>query len=188
MSASPATGSRATVSIGDVTIGPFTGELRFTLYRERAWCTSRPSCTRRKIVVQSSMTQVCALAAASKTRFAWVDTEGKLRREAIAHESSDRHLAVRHRALIAETDSGSVACFPPPHQFFFPRDLTENLSTVWFGRDHRGLDVAFRLWHPSVRAPEGVRGSPGSTPRPAPTSAWESFISSRPVTPRKRIE
>ena len=33
-----------------------------------------------------------------------------------------------------------MACFPPPHQFFFPRDLTDNLKTVWYGRDHRGLD------------------------------------------------
>ena len=45
--------------------------------------------------------------------------------------------------MIAETASGSVACFPPPHQFFFPRDLTDNLKTVWYGREHRGLDARF---------------------------------------------
>ena len=39
--------------------------------------------------------------------------------------------------------AGSVACFPPPHQFFFPRDLTDNLKTVWYGREHRGLDDRF---------------------------------------------
>ena len=52
-------------------------------------------------------------------------------------------MAVRHRAIVAETTGGSVACFPPPHQFFFPRDLTDNLKTVWYGRDHRGLDARF---------------------------------------------
>ncbi len=36
-----------------------------------------------------------------------------------------------------------MACFPPPHQFFFPRDLTDNLQTVWFGKDHRGLEDRF---------------------------------------------
>ena len=36
-----------------------------------------------------------------------------------------------------------MACFPPPHQFFFPRDLTDNLRHVWFGRGHRGLDDRF---------------------------------------------
>ncbi len=47
---------------------------------------------------------------------------------------------MHHRAIVAESDAGSVACFPPPHQFFFPRDLTDNQSTVWAGTNHRGLD------------------------------------------------
>ena len=45
----------------------------------------------------------------------------------------------RHRTVVAESETGSVAAFPPPHQFFFPRDLTENLSNGWFGTGHRGL-------------------------------------------------
>jgi hypothetical protein len=160
-------GHRATVSIGDLTIGPFTGELRITLYPganlvhvETVVHTQED---RRAILYDTGL----ALPAAAKTRFAWVDTEGILRREEISPESSDRSLAVRHRALIAETDSGSVACFPPPHQFFSPRDLTDNLRTVWFGREHRGLDPRFGFgirqsergggsWVPWFNAPPGT--------------------------------
>ena len=65
-------------------------------------------------------------------------------------------LRVRHRTLIAECPAGSVACFPPPHQFFFPRDLTDNLRTVWYGKDHRGLELALRLRHPPGRARRGL--------------------------------
>jgi hypothetical protein len=161
-------GHRATVSVGDVTIGPFTGELRFTLYRGAALVhvesVVHTSEDRRAILYDTGL---ALQPSAAKTRFAWVDTEGNLRREAIASESSDRHQAVRHRALIAETDSGSVACFPPPHQFFSPRDLTDNLSTVWFGREHRGLESRFGFgirqsergggsWVPWFNAPPGT--------------------------------
>ncbi len=136
-------GHRATVAIGDVTIGPFVGELRLTFYRGASLVhvetVVHTQEDRRAILYDTGL----ALPSASKTRFAWVDTEGKLQREEASPDAIDRHLAVRHRTLIAETASGSVACFPPPHQFFFPRDLTDNLKTVWYGREHRGLDARF---------------------------------------------
>ncbi len=70
----------------------------------------------------------------------WVDTDGKTRKADTEPSGGDRHMAVRHRTIVAETEGGSIACFPPPHQFFFPRDLTDNQQTVWCGRNHRGLD------------------------------------------------
>jgi hypothetical protein len=38
-----------------------------------------------------------------------------------------------------------VACFPPPHQYFYPRDATDNQRTVWSGRGHRELDDRFGI-------------------------------------------
>ncbi len=72
-----------------------------------------------------------------------MDTDGKVGRIDADPNAPDRPLQVRHRLLIAETERGSVACFPPPHQFFFPRDLTDNLRTVWYGKDHRNLEDRF---------------------------------------------
>src|SRR5207248_6580785 len=69
-------------------------------------------------------------------RVAWMDTDGRLRREPVDADSADRSLAVRHRAIVAEAGGGSVACFPPPHQFFFPRHLTDNLRYACAGRGH----------------------------------------------------
>jgi hypothetical protein len=136
-------GQRVTVSIGEVLLGPFTGELQITVYRgarlvhlETIVHTQED---RRAILYDAGL----LLPAASSPRFAWVDTDGKLMRHVAKTEERDRRLAVRHRALITETDAGSVVCFPPPHQFFFPRDLTTNLETVWYGRDHRGLGPEF---------------------------------------------
>ncbi len=137
-------GHRTSVALGELTAGPFSGELRFTVYRyspllhvETVVHTQED---RRAILYDSGL----AMSAPGKIQhFVWMHTEGKLHREQPAAETADRPLAVQHRTLIAETTFGSIACFPPPHQFFFPRDLTDNLSTVWFGRGHRGLDDRF---------------------------------------------
>ncbi len=137
-------GHRTTVAIGEVNIGPFSGELQFTVYPSarllHVETVVHTQEDRRAILYDTGL----AFAKPGKTvSFAWMDTEGQLQREEPAVETKDRHLAVRHRTLIAETPSGSIACFPPPHQFFSPRDLTENLRTVWYGKDHRGLDDRF---------------------------------------------
>src|ERR1051326_7357455 len=39
--------------------------------------------------------------------------------------------AVRYRAIAARTGTGSIAIFPAPHQYFFPRDFTTNMAYVW---------------------------------------------------------
>ena len=132
------------MTIGEVTVGPFSGVLQFTFYRysrllhvETVIHTHED---RRAILYDAGL----ALSTPGKIeRFSWFDTEGQLHREAPVWDTANRELAVRHRTLIAETTNGSIACFPPPHQFFFPRDRTENLSTVWYGRGHRGLDDRF---------------------------------------------
>ena len=44
-------------------------------------------------------------------------------------------LRARNRLAVAEGKNGSVAFFPPPHQFFFARELEVNLGYVWFRKD-----------------------------------------------------
>ena len=45
--------------------------------------------------------------------------------------------------MIAEGAHGAVACFPPPHQYQFPRDWTDNLKFTWMGRNHAGFTHPF---------------------------------------------
>jgi hypothetical protein len=136
-------GRRTTVSIGALAIGPFSGELQLTVYRGsrlvQLEAVVHTQEDRRAILYDTGL----LLSEASDPRFVWVDTDGKLVRHAAKAAELDRHVAVRHRALIVESDVGSLVCFPPPHQFFFPRDLTTNLQTAWYGRNHRGLEQGF---------------------------------------------
>jgi hypothetical protein len=131
---------RVTVRLSELSAGPFTGGLELSVYQgaqlvhvEAVVSTSEEN---------RAFTYDAGLAAASPgwKQVAWLDTEGRLQREAAGADTRDRALAVRHRAIVAETENGSIACFPPPHQYFYPRDLTENQKTVWSGRGHRGSD------------------------------------------------
>jgi hypothetical protein len=136
-------GKSATISMGDVSSGGFIGELRMTVYPGarliQVETVVHTDLDRRAILYDAGL----AIRDPAKVRFNWVDTEGKLESIEAAADTKDRHLAVRHRTLIAESAAGSIACFPPTHQYFFPRDLTDNLKTVWYGRGHRGLDERF---------------------------------------------
>jgi len=50
----------------------------------------------------------------------------------VLSDGPERHpAAVRYRSIAARTGAGSVAVFPAPHQYFFPRDFTTNMGYLW---------------------------------------------------------
>ena len=73
-----------------------------------------------------------------KTRVAWYDTKGALQQQTLPFFASERQpFAVKYRTLAAKVGQGSLAVFPPPHQYFMPRDFTSNLAHLW-ARSFRG--------------------------------------------------
>jgi hypothetical protein len=138
-------GRRATVALGDLTIGPegeedldgprvhpFRGELRWTFYSGSRLihleAVVRTEDEHRAFLYDAGLTGE----AAANLRVAWLDPEGQLQSAAAKPSGEIVPVAVRHRTIVAETANGSLACFPPPHQFFFPRDLTDNVHTAWY--------------------------------------------------------
>ena len=98
-----------------------------------------------------------------RTPFAYYDTEGKLRRETANGLRPERvPYQVRYRTLATKAGAGSVAVFPAPHQYFFPRDFTSNLAQLWH-RSRRGrVSLGIRqirdenwIFYPWVNAPPG---------------------------------
>lgn len=97
------------------------------------------------------------------TRFGFYDTAGKLREVASTGFDPERvSEKVRYRTLAAATSGGSIAVFPAPHQYFFPRDFTSNPGYVW-RRAWRGrVSLGIRqirdtnwIFYPWVNAPPG---------------------------------
>ncbi len=160
-------GRRASVALGPVTTGRFSGELVFTFYAgsrlihmETVVATDED---RRAILYEAGL-----VGGEGWKNIAWVDTDGKFQRESAESPPNARPVAVRHRTIIAQTAAGSMACFPPPHQFFSPRDFTDNLRTVWFGQggsvgnDRFGFGIRQSpdgggSWIPWINAPPGTR-------------------------------
>ena len=98
-----------------------------------------------------------------RTQAAFYDTDGGLRRITLNGLQAERvPIQARYRTLALKTAGGSVAVFPAPHQYFFPRDFTSNLGYVWHrawrGRVSLGIrQVRDENWqyYPWVNAPPG---------------------------------
>jgi hypothetical protein len=98
-----------------------------------------------------------------RSEVAYYDTSGTLKREIHNGLQAEREpVKVRYRTLAAKTQGGSVAVFPAPHQYFFPRDFSSNLAYLW----HRGwrgrVGIGIRQlrdenwqYYPWVNAPPG---------------------------------
>lgn len=70
----------------------------------------------------------------------WSDTDGYLQSSMTTQtDSPAENLAVKYRTIIGEGKSGSLAIFPPPHQYFYPLDNAYNLKYVWHGEDYREM-------------------------------------------------
>jgi hypothetical protein len=152
-------GRRATVSLGELSAGPFKGEWQITVYPGARLVQLEAVVTTREEHLAFFYDAGLASNSPPASRLVWIDTEGQPRQADAESSTLDHPLAVRHRILAAETAGGSLACFPPPHQFFYPRDLTDNQQTVWYGRNHRALDSRFGL---GIRQTE--RGGGGFVP------------------------
>jgi hypothetical protein len=133
-----ATGSRVIVSIGEIQAGSFLGELNFTVFPNSPLVLLEAVMS----TTEDARAFVFDLGLAGEGSgwqgFAWTDTDGKRRRAAADPSAADEALAVRHRMLACEGAGGSLAIFPPPHQFFFPVDITTNNRFLWRGRGHQG--------------------------------------------------
>jgi hypothetical protein len=98
-----------------------------------------------------------------RTEAAFYDTEGALRRVTLDGLQAERiPVQARYRTLALKTAGGSVAVFPAPHQYFFPRDFTSNLGYVWHrawrGRVSLGIrQLRDENWqyYPWMNAPPG---------------------------------
>ena len=107
---------RATVAIGTLTAGSFTGEWQFTFYAgaslvhvEAVISTQEPA---RDFLYDAGLMGENLVA----PRLVWFDTEGTLRHATPDSKTEDTHLAVRYRTIVAETPARFGRLFPtaPP--------------------------------------------------------------------------
>jgi len=137
-------GTRVDISYPGVKAGPFSGSLRFTVFNgsnlfriELVAKTQEPSVA---YMYRGGLTGIQA-----KTLF-WLDPSRALQRLATgaAIDSHSVKVRARNRILTAELKEGSIACFPPPHSFFWDRQLEINVGFNYYRNNGKTLAIGVR--------------------------------------------
>ncbi|HYM13593.1 MAG TPA: hypothetical protein VEU62_22825 [Bryobacterales bacterium] len=157
-------GDRVEVAFDGLEMGLFSGGIAYTFFpgsrlirQEAVAHTSAPDVA----YFYDAGLRTDVPRAATAPRLAWYDTDGRL--ESGPAGTDYAALKVRYRALAAEWPGASLAVFPPPHQYFFARDITTNLGYLWRRAGPGFLEMGIRQWpddgtryYPWMNAPPGA--------------------------------
>jgi hypothetical protein len=131
-------GSRIEISFPGLELGIFSGRLQFTVYQgsnllrqEAVAKTDEP------YVAYKYTAGLRGFSLDDLKRVVWRDAGGNPQKYEFggAPNRDPVPLIARNRLAIAEAAGGSIAVFPPPHQFFFARELETNMGFVWYRKD-----------------------------------------------------
>ena len=131
-------GARVEVTFPGLSMGIFSGDLRFTAYRgtnlvrlEAIAQTDEPS------VAYKYRAGLKGFSTDLTPRVTWRDVSGGSQQYRFGGPANDAPVALRaqNRVVIAEGPSGSVAAFPPPITFFFTREVDTNVGYNWYRKD-----------------------------------------------------
>jgi len=131
-------GARIEVSYDGLQLGIFSGRLQFTAYRgsnlirqEAIASTQEPS------VAYKYNAGLKGFSTKDSGRISWLDTSRAWQKYEFGGSVNDDPVALRARNRIAviESTGGSLAILPPPHKFFFAREIELNLGYVWYRKD-----------------------------------------------------
>ena len=144
-------GARLEISFDGVQLGVFSGRLQYTVYKGT-------NLVKQEIVARTDADSVAykyeaglkGLAVQPTSRVAWRDTGGNWQDYRLGGTVNTDPVPLRanNRLVIAESQGGSIAAFPPPHNFFWAREVAYNLGYVWYRKDS---DSAFSF---GVRQPD----------------------------------
>jgi len=131
-------GASLEVDFPGLSMGLFSGDLRFTAYRganllrmDAIASTSEPW------VAYKYEAGLKGLSTGLTPRVTWHDTGGHSQHYEFGGVQNESIVPLKasNRVLVAEGAGGSLAAFPPPHTFFFTREVDTNLGYVWYRKD-----------------------------------------------------
>jgi hypothetical protein len=126
-------GNRLRIVIPSLWLGFFHGDLVFTLF-------AGSNLVRQEAVVSTQEPDIAYYYDAWLTRcntkqldrLLWLNADDQFEQHPLVSDLYGPHLKIHRRTLVAEGPGGSLAVFPPPHQYFFPRDETVNYGNLWY--------------------------------------------------------
>ncbi|MBI3693228.1 MAG: hypothetical protein HY238_00080 [Acidobacteria bacterium] len=131
-------GARLEVTFPGLSMGIFSGQLRFTVYKgtnlvrqEAIAKTEEPS------VAYKYNAGLKGFSIGKAKSVMWRDVAREWQKYEFGGSVNTDPVALRarNRLVIVEAAGGSVAIFPPSHKFFFAREIELNLGYVWYRKD-----------------------------------------------------
>lgn len=132
-------GGRIEVTFPGVELGVFSGRLEYHIYKGS-------NLIRQAIVAKTEEPSVAykydaglkGLSVQPTSRMVWRDITNLWQdyRFGVANHENPVPLRAANRLVVAETPAGSIAAFPPPHRFFWVREVETNLGYNWYRKDN----------------------------------------------------
>jgi len=131
-------GASLEVNFPGLSMGIFSGSLQFTMYRGTNLIRMDAlASTEEPFVAYKYDAGLKGFSTGLMPRVMWRD-QGDERQQYLFGGPTNVTLVplkARFRMLVAEGRGGSVATFPPPHKFFWAREIHKNLGYVWYRKD-----------------------------------------------------
>jgi hypothetical protein len=134
-------GASLIVSFPGLSMGIFSGDLQFTVYKGTNLIRmDAAATTREEWVAYKYDGGLKGLSTDLTPRVTWRDTGGHPQDHqfgGIVNPTLAR-VKAQNRMIVAEAKGAALAAFPPPHTFFFTREKDTNLGYVWYRKDAEG--------------------------------------------------
>ena len=134
-------GSSLAVTFPGMKLGIFDGNVRFTFYRGTNLIQMDAIArTNEPWVAYKYDAGLKGFSTATLPKVVWRDTGGWPQQHQFGGPKANSLSGIRaaNRLLVAEGARGSIATFPPPHTFFFTREVDVNLGYVFYRNDGGG--------------------------------------------------
>ncbi len=130
-------GGRLEVAFPGMRLGSFSGELVLTVYEgtnlirvEAVASTDLPSVAYKYDLGLTGLDL-------EGSSIAWRDIANERHSYSLLGPANSDHVVLRaaNRLVVAETNGGAIAAFPPPHTFFWAREIEINVGNNWYRKD-----------------------------------------------------
>ncbi len=131
-------GAALEVTFPGLSMGIFSGDLRFTAYRGSSLLRMEALAkTNEEWIAYKYDAGLKGLSTALTPRVGWHDTGGHPQQYLFGGVVNNTIVGLKaaNRVLVAEGKGGSLAVFTPPHTFFWTREVDTNLGYVWYRKD-----------------------------------------------------
>lgn len=142
-------GSRLEIGFDGLDLGIFSGRVVFTVYRGS-------NLLRQEAIAKTEEPSVAYIYGAGLSgidpggaKLVWRDPAQMWQTNRFGGGINEQpvRLRARNRVMVLERDGGSLAVFPPPHKFFFAREIEQNLGVVYYRKDG-DRSIALGVRHP----------------------------------------